>query len=309
MKNIVTEQTFYKYLKCPHWLVYDRDKGTDLRDALLEKLQDDGLLPEKEYELIKDKEVSVVDLEDIDEAAQKTIELMRQGASTIYKGVLAYENWVGHPDLLERVEGKSEFGNWYYVACDIKRSQHLKMEYRYQGAFYAMILEKIQGVRPVQGYIMRSDGKVESFLLSEVLPDFHLALDEIEDILAGHNPEHFLTSACKQSPWFHACRRLTEEQGDLSLINRIWRSEIKALRAAGITTVEELASISEKKLEEVSGISRDRLQFLHLQALALTENKIIRLADIQWPDNNYAKLIIDVESDPLRDIDYLIGVL
>ena len=251
MKNSITEQSFYKYLKCPHWLVQELENGEDIREPLLAKLQDEGLLGEVECNLLKDKQVVTVDLDDIDEVAQKTAELMKNGTPTIYKGVLVHGNWVGQPDILERVEGKSRLGDWYYVACDMKRSKYLKDEYKFQGAFYAEILEYLQGVRPIQGYVMHSDGSVDGYLITEIYVDFRLTLDEIEKILAGARPAHFLTSTCKQSPWFSECERRTRECDDLSLINRLWKSEVSALRLARIETLTDLASASEKQLKSV----------------------------------------------------------
>ena len=171
MSPKITKHTFYKFLKCPSWLIHELENGQDVREPLLTKLQDEGLLGEFEKKLLEGRQVSEVNLEDIDEAAQKTLELMKNGAATIYKGVLVHGNWVGEPDILERVEGRSKFGDWYYVVCDMKRSKYLKDEYKFQGAFYAEILERLQGVRPIQGYVMHLDGNIDSYLIAEVFTE------------------------------------------------------------------------------------------------------------------------------------------
>lgn len=305
----ITKHTFYKYLKCPHWLLYELENGEDTREPLLAKLQDEGLLSGIEEDLLKDKQVVSVDCDDVDEAAQKTAEFMKGGAPTIYKGALVHGNWVGRPDILERVEGKSSFGDWYYVACDMKRSKYLKDEYKIQGAFYAEILEHLQGVRPIQGYVMHIDGGVEGYLIDEVYANFRLMLDEIERISEGKQPTHFLTAACKQSPWFWQCEQKTRECDDLSLINRLWTSEAEAIKEAGFTSLSALADAKTQDLKRVSGITKDRIQFLQLQAMSLKEGRIIKLAPVKMPQNDKPALVVDVESDPLRDVDYLIGVL
>jgi uncharacterized protein len=289
--------------------MYEVRDGQDVREPIMQKLQDEGLLRERELELLENRKIAEVDLDDIDEASQRTMELMKRGEQTIYKGVLTFHNWVGRPDVLERVEGKSNFGSWYYVACDIKRSRHLKDEYRLQGAFYAEILEKIQGIRPIQGYVLHTNGEIEGYLINEVLTNFHLTLDSIERILEGEKPPVFLTSDCKQSPYFSECRAMAMECDDLSLINRLWRSEADALKQAGIPDLSTLALASKEQLNAVSGIAHDRLVFLSKQAEALKENKIIKLHNIDLPENTEIELVIDIESDPLRDIDYMFGVL
>lgn len=308
MQHRITEQSFYKYLKCPSWLVREAREG-DLREALMEKLQDDGLLREHELELLKDREVEEVNLDDLDEASLRTLELMRAGADTIYKGVLIEGRWVGRPDILEKVEGESALGDWYYVACDIKRSRHLKDEYKFQGCFYAELLAKIQGVKPVQGYVMHADGKVDGYMIEEFESQFYLTLDSIEEILDGHEEAHFLTSGCKQTPWFSECKVDTKECDDLSLINRIWRREMHSLEDAGIDTVSKLADASVSDLQKVKDLSMDRLYFLQQQAISLVENRVVRMGEIDLPEENEVALVIDIESDPLRDADYLFGVL
>ncbi|MFH1611346.1 MAG: TM0106 family RecB-like putative nuclease, partial [Patescibacteria group bacterium] len=281
----------------------------DVQEPIMRKLQDEGLLRERELELLNARDIVEVNLDDVDEASQRTVELMRQGVQTIYKGVLIYRDWVGRPDVLERVEGKSNFGNYYYVACDIKRSSHLKDEYRFQGAFYAEILERIQGVRPVQGYVLHTNGEIEGYIIDEMLAEFHLTLDSIERILEGEEPPIFLTSSCKQSPYFSECHAHAKACDDLSLLNRLWRSEATALKEAGIPDLSTLALATKQQLQAVSGIAHDRLLFLSQQAKAMKEDRIIKLRNVEFPKIGDIELVVDIESDPLRDIDYLFGVL
>ncbi|KKR21548.1 MAG: hypothetical protein UU46_C0036G0010 [Candidatus Uhrbacteria bacterium GW2011_GWD1_41_16] len=289
--------------------MYEMRDGQDVREPIMRKLQDEGLLRERELELLQDRDMEEVDLDDIDEAAQRTIQLMQQGAQTIFKGALVHRDWVGRPDVLERVEGKSNFGNWYYVACDIKRSSHLKDEYRFQGTFYAEILEKIQGVRPIQGYVLHTNGEIEGYLIDDILVEFHLTLDRIERIMAGEEPPIFLTADCKQSPYFSECQAKARECDDLSLLNRLWRSEADSIREAGIGTLSTLALASNQQLNSVVGVPHDRMVFLQQQAKALKENKVIKLHKIELPEAGEVELVVDIESDPLRDLHYLIGVL
>ena len=309
MKKQITDQSFYKFLKCPSWIAHEMQEEGDIREPLLQKLQDDGLLEEKERFLIGDRPFSEVDLDDVDEAAEKTVELMKQGVETIYKGVLLDGHWVAKPDVLERVEGKSTFGDWYYVAVDIKRSRHLKDEYKFQGVFYAELLKKLQGLKPVRGYVLHANGLVDGFDIDEFQTQFDLALEDIESILEGEKPSHFLTSACKQSPWFLSCREETANCDHLSQMNRVWRSEIRALEEVGITSVSDFANATMADLKRVRNVSMDRLYFLQQQAIAIVEKKVIRMGEADFPEENGVALVIDIESDPLRDLHYLFGVL
>ncbi len=308
MKSRITEQSFYTFLKCARWFERDFLHG-DSREHLLKRIQDEGLLTERKTTLLSERKVYEITSEDMDEAALETLEQMKQGAETIASAVLTHEHFVGRPDLLEKVEGKSELGDWYYVAVDIKRSRHLKDEYKFQGVFYAELLNKIQNVKPQNGYVMHSNGVVDSYSISEFQVEYDLLLEQMNDVLHGERKPHFLTSACKQSPWFSECESDTRECGHLSLINRIWRSEVEALERGGIKTVEELANASRDTVLKVSGITSDRAYFLQQQAIAITDQEVKVVGQIEFPEDGEVALTIDIESDPLRDVHYLFGVL
>ncbi len=276
-------------------------------------------MPSHEKEMLKGRDVVEIPVkghgdamsvqQDIEELFAATLEEMKKGTPTIYGGVLIHGRFVATPDLLERVEGRSNLGKYYYVACDIKRSSRLKEEYRLQGCFYAELLNLIQGTRPLQGYIMHPNKEVEPYLLEETAVKYRLTLDAIERIMDGEDEPHFLTSDCKQSPWFSTCKSESLECDSLSRLNRIWRSEVKELEAAGLKTVTDFARLHIDLIAgRVTGITRDRLEFLHLQARALLENRHLKVGSVDLPESSLA-LIVDVESDPLRDVHYLFGVL
>jgi len=311
MSRQVTEQTFFHYIKCPHWVYLDaHGLEPHPHDPLLEKLMDDGLLEEKQREIISDRtDLAEVMAEDLEEAFMQTLAFMREGRQTIYHGVLIERHWVGHPDVLERVEGKSTLGDYYYVAADLKHTRELKDIYKFQGCFYAELLERIQHTKPVQGYVITPDRTVLSYLIESFETEYHLTLMEIEKILAGRHPAHFLTSGCRQSPWYDECRHLSSSCDDLSLLNRIWREEVERLKEVGITTLEGLAQKSLHDLLRLApGIRQDRLEILHDQAIALSKQRVIHRSPITFLHAKQ-EIYFDIESDPLRDFDYLFGVL
>lgn len=309
MPRVITERSFYKYLKCPSWIAHEAKEEHLVEDVLRVKLQQDGLLREKHLALLASRPMVEVVSDDLDDAAMKTLAFMEEGAQTIYRPVLQHGHWIARPDVLERVEGKSNFGDYYYVACDIKRSRRLKDEYCFQGCFYAEVLRTVQGRKPVQGYVMHGgDGAVEGYLLEEYATRYQLTLDAIERILDGEDAPHFLTSDCKQSPWFGACKTHANSCDDLSRLNRIWRSEVAALMTANITSVTALAQATKESLStQVHGVTADRLAFLQEQAKALVDDRVIVLGQVPLPPLDHA-IVIDIESDPLRELHYLIGV-
>lgn len=311
MYGYITEQSFYQYLKCPNWVYFDaHSEDPRPHEALMKKLQDDGLVDDKERDLLSDKKDLVeVTAEDPEEAFKETLVFMREGRQTIYHGVLIDKHWVGHPDVLEKVEGRSRLGNYYYVAADMKRSRSLRDDFKFQGCFYAELLERIQDVKPLQGYVVSPDNEILPYLIEEFEAEYELNLTEIERIVAGTRPVHFLTGGCKQSPWHKECRGESESCDDLSLLNRIWRTEVNQLEKVGVNTITKLALMSVTQLESMApDVSSSRLEMMRDQAIALKDNRHIIRGTAHLPEAGI-ELFFDIESDPLRDFDYLFGVL
>lgn len=304
----VTPLHFYQYLKCPSWVWLDAFGDAEKRrriHPLSEKLWRQGLL--HDAGLVPNKQFVTVGEDDLDEAAVHTLELMREGAHTIYHGVLLDKNWVARPDILERIEGKSVFGNYYYVACDVKRARALEDVHRFQGVFYAELLEAVQGMRPVQGYVLTPDGIALSFLIADARAGFHMVLGDIERILSGEKPPPFVGSGCRESPWLHECVAQAEACDDVSLISHITTDEREALVEAGQGTVSVFAEGDAASLH-ISGIGAKRLAHLQRQAKVLVDKKPLLVEPPQFPKAP-VELYIDIETDPLRDCDYLFGVL
>lgn len=311
MRGTITEKTFYQYIKCPNWIYFEMHAPqAKPHDALMSRLQDEGLLSSLERELLNDRQdLAEVTAEDPDEAFLQTLAFMREGRQTIYHGVLIDKHWVGHPDILEKVEGRSRLGDYYYVASDLKRTRFVRDDHKFQGCFYAELLEKIQGVKPVQGYIITPDRAVLPYLIEEFEAHYELTLTQIEQIIAGKRPAHFVTSGCKQSPWYKECRDESEACDDLSLLNRVWREEVRALEEAGVETIGALSLKAVADLERLCPhVSSARLERMRDQAIAIREGRHIIRGTARLPEAS-AELFFDIESDPLRDFDYLFGIL
>ncbi len=311
MPRTITEQSFYRYITCPHWVWFDAHAAERrVHEPLMAALQDDGLVEEKQREILATyRDIAEVTAEDEQESFYQTLAFMRDGRQTIYHGALVDGHWVGHPDILQRVEGRSLLGNYYYIAADIKRARSLRDDFKFQGCFYAELLQKVQGVKPFQGYVITPEGKTLPYLIEHFEREYALTLDGIERIVSGIRPAHFLTSGCKQSPWFKECRGQTHACNDLSLLNRVWREEVAQLESIGIRTVDALAKLAVHDIKKrLPDADIERLELLRDQAIAIAEHRHIVRGRIVFPASD-VELFFDIESDPLRDMDYLFGVL
>jgi predicted RecB family nuclease len=308
----LTASDFYKYLKCPHWPYWDingdpKDKGEV--PPMLQKLREDGALHERRYVEKLGAFEELPSEGDPEALFAATLEAMRRGVPIIYQGSLLDEAWSGRPDLLRRVEIPSKLGAWSYEAVDIKSSREITEAQTYQLVFYALLLKKIQGVKPEEGKIINVDGQERAFLIDEVEADFFEILDRLNEIRAGVKPPLSFMSSCKDSPWFGMCKKEAEDGDDISLLYKIYKSEAKRLREAGYSTLTQLAKADLPTLKaDVKGVSDHRVERLQLQAQALHAKTTLRIDEARLPDAPI-ELHFDIEGDPMIGVEYLHGLL
>ena len=321
-KQLLKSEHFYKFFLCPHWIwydIYEDQKKHKHIPPVLEMLysgkirEPHAVLPAKEFVEIKPELFN-----DLDEAFLATVELMKQGKN-IYKPVLMDGHWVGEPDFIERrpiaelksVDSsvKSVFGDWYYVAYDIRNDPELRDEYKFPLVFASLILEKIQGARPQDAYIINADGEARSFLIEPFLDKFNLTLKEIEKVLEGEKPPPFIKGGCKRSPWFSICEEETKGCEDVSLIHGISQRDQRELYELKIKTVRQLAEADIKFLEEgFEGWNYDKLIRVRNQAEVLISGQPLITQHYNFPEVEN-EIYFDVESDPTRGIIFMFGLL
>lgn len=318
-KKFLTAEHFYKFFQCPHWIWYDiyadakRKKHIPPILELLYKGKlanpSETIKKFKEFEQIKPEQYK-----DLEEAFLATLELMKQGKN-IYHGVLMHEDWVGMPDLLEArpfdsAQGeRSAFGDWYYVVYDIQSSLDLRDEYKFQLVFYSLILERLQGVKPKEAFVIDPNGNTRSFLVDDFVNQFHITREQIEKILNGEKPAPFLKSGCKRTPWYSLCLEGSKECNDVSLIFRISQADQRRLYDIGIRTVGQLADADVNDLQtKLEDWTFDKLVRFNNQAKSLVSQEPLILRKGNFPDVKY-EIYFDIESDPTKDIHYLLGVL
>ncbi len=312
-KQKLTGAHFYKFFQCPHWIWYDiyadsaqKKSVSPLLDIIYKGGVQNGaetIQAHKKFEELKPEQYR-----DLEEAYLATLELMRQGKN-IYHGVLMTEDWVGIPDLLEARPGKSSLGDFEYVAYDIQRTLDLKDEQKFPLVFYSLILEKIQGTRPKEAYVIDPSGSERAFVVDEFVEQFHIVRGDIERILNGEKPAPFLKSSCKRTPWYSLCLEGAEGCNDISLIYRLSQADQRRLYGIGIKTVADLANASGDEMRgKLEDWQYDKIVRFQNQARVLMEGSPLILRKSAFPEVA-TEVYFDIESDPTRGTDYLFGLL
>jgi len=261
---------------------------------------EDGVIHEKD--VVKDKKFEEVSILNPKEGFSKTLDLMKKGVELIYQGVLFHEDYIGRPDLLEKREGKSNFGDHYYVAIDIKSGKRLKVEYKTQMVFYSWLLEKIQGVLPETAYVINSEKVMLEFEIANEMERFIENLDKVRNIVDGNLPEPCYNGGCSECVWREVCVPLMVKKGEISLLPGLGKVVKKRLTNAGLTSIKDIAECKEEEVNEVK-----MAKFIR-QAKSIVEDRVIviREPNLYQPK---VEIFFDIEGETELGIDYLYGLL
>ncbi len=308
---MLTARDFYRYLNCPHWPYWERFGDPGERRALTEveeRRLADGL--DHEVAVLSQRYPSYVTIcEEGPEAGfAATFTAMRSGAAVIYAGWLMDQGWLARPSILERREGQSKLGSWYYVPIDIKRAHVLKKEHIFPLVFTSVLLERLQGYFPPHPGILNADGEYLTFEPQNYMAEFRDMVSRLERIIEGECPEPIYRKSCEDtSPWGKACFRLAKEHDDIALLFNVEMDKLRFLREHGIRTIYEAADMDPAALEGLeSGVTLRALQAIQRQAHSLVEQSVI--IKKPWKQEvTGVEIHFDIESHPMTDTDYLYG--
>ncbi|MGF1505598.1 MAG: TM0106 family RecB-like putative nuclease [Anaerolineae bacterium] len=253
---------------------------------------------------------------DLEAGYDATLELMAEGVPIIYQGVIIHDIMIGIPDLLERVEGGSRLGGYYYRPIDIKLATRAKLGHRLQVMAYIALLEGLQGIRPDGSLFLRlpPEERSETALYQEekVALDEQIFADklaEIRELAAGLQPRPFISSVCKSCPWHDSCLDLADQERDVSLIPGLPRKVWAELHARGMGTLPAAASATRAQLINISGVGDKRAFDIIHRSRSLDANTMIQVATPDLPEPGPVETFFDVESIPTEGIIYLFGAL
>ena len=315
--EFLTATDIYKYLICPHWPWFDRfateadlSKKRELTEGERKRL-DDGYLHEKE---VMERISASVEVREMDwkknpkDAFEETKKAMQEGAEWIYQGTLMHGDWLGRPDILLRVPGASDIGNWQYVPIDIKSAHELKTTHMFQLVFYSILLKHTQGTFPEKAGIYNADNEEHFFDPSELIGSFKELIDRIEEIRKGEKPKPVVRKACfDTSPWGDACLAYAQETNDIAQIYNVDIRRLTSLRSLGIETVDDAAKMNpDEYANQAWGLTRHGLEVIRMQAQSLID-KIAFIRKSVPLTASPTEIYFDIESDLPNDVDYLYG--
>ena len=272
----------------------------------------------------------------------QTIDLMKAGAEYIFQGVLSIDStqwqeilardyfvekltrqqqsllketvFIAAPTLLIKQPGESLFGDWEYVPVSIKLGRRAKPEYKLIAAFHARILSIIQGKIPGYSQLILKEHNDYFVNLDTWLSKVQLVVGECLTMLAAEQkPEVFISrQKCSLCSWHGYCYQIAKASNHLSLVPGVTPKRYELMQHIGVDSFESLIEVPEPNLAKMldSSIARQIKQ----QVLAIKSDRpVVRsdfnLVNTQPIPSGVFEIYFDIEAEPERQIDYLLGVL
>ncbi len=271
---------------------------------------------------------------------KQTVELMQQGVDCIVGGTLKvnYAQWssaspdvfdlqltnkqallaqttlMAAPSLLIKQSGTSIFGNWEYIPVNIKLGRKPKPEYKLIAAFHAQILAIIQEKIPERSQLILKEHNSHEIDLAYGLIKMRETVAECLIMLAEQNePEVFISrQRCSLCNWYGYCHQVAKSTEHLSLIPGITPKRYEYLQSLGVNNIQSLVKISETHLEETLGYETAHQLKQQISAVK-SDLPLVRsnfdLVNTQPIPSSAIELYFDIEAEPERQTDYLLGVL
>jgi predicted RecB family nuclease len=311
----VTAQDFYDYDKCPHRVYLNRfgDPKEKLSQSdFLNLLFEHALFHEQE--VIKALPYDTPKGETLEQRAASTLQLMQAGVERIYQGVLLQAGESGIPDLLERVNGKSKFGDYFYKPVDIKSGSGyeseeksvLRQDYGMQLYHYGLLLERAQGTFPPDAEILNKRKARVPYHLDQFKGPYAGTLPDVRALVTGARAdEPAKCGSCGQCQWWGHCEKALIAANDVTLLPDIGRSKKLVLNEAGVKSVRDIPAFDFSRVK-LKGIGEKTIDsMVRAAGVALMGSPAV-LGRAAVPDAAL-KLYFDFEDDPTQELIYLCG--
>ncbi len=327
------------FTECQHKITLKRanlDKTDSIplaEDAQLKLLQKKGAIHEQEYLNDLEKKYIVEKISNsgsYEDRHQETLCRMRDLLQpyAIYQGVLMDDTFVGITDFLV-AEGPywDEYSaiksHYEYQVVDTKLARHTKTRHLIQICLYSDLLSAINNHgEPEYAHIILGNGIKESYYLPEYTYYYASLRKRFEAFIKNPtktSPEK--CSHCGTCDFQIHCAAEWEKQDHLNRVANIRAKDIKTLKAAGTTTLAELAKQGDPSKNSILGLNNQESLWRQATLQLKKQNENIDTVELKplkhseqlgfcrLPLPNPGDIYFDMEGDPLEEggLEYLFG--
>ena len=317
--------TWMDRFKCEFPGEIEPDQATEEQKII----QDKGIEHERDFlSFLAAEGRGVCDLSSFRDDTTPTLAAMQRGEGVIYQGYLVLDDFAGYPDFLVRVDAPSALGAWSYEPWDTKLARQAKPYFLIQLCCYAEMLEAAQGIRPGSLSIVLGSAAAEGsdpagFRTDDFFYYYRALKSAFLDQQRSFDPHRQpdIPPLADLGRWSGYAERELEARDDLALVADIRSTQIHKLRAAGLTTLAQVAMANGKHVPRLSDTTLTKLQ--RQARLQLASRGLLTPAyEILTPDQaegprglrllpapSSADVFFDMEGFPLIDDgrEYLFG--
>ena len=237
---------------------------------------------------------------------------LNSGSDYLVNVMLQVEGLKAYCGLLTRVEHSSDLGPYGYEPTLFVGTHTVYKEQKLEVMFIGHILEMIQKKRPTVGRIIRMDGRSFKVKMEDHSKTLTPLLESLQGWANDPSPEPppiILNKHCLMCAFQNLCKTKSEQEDNLSLLNRVTKKVIRKYERKGIFTVNQL-SYTYKPRKRTKRLKNPRkiTHKLELQALAIRTNKIY-LKELPKLIRQPLELFLDIEGVPDLQQYYLIGLI
>ena len=172
-----------------------------------------------------------------------TQDAMRRGVEYIHQASLRNNAMRGSADLLKRIDQPSSLGSWSYVPIECKLASKPKTTFLVQALAYCELLTPHLGNRPEQFELYLGGGTFKEFRTKDFWAWYQQLRDRYAEFLESFDPQAIPEDERgDHGSWSAFIDERLEAQRDLILVADMRESQRKKLRAAGITSIDQLAT-------------------------------------------------------------------
>jgi predicted RecB family nuclease len=238
-----------------------------------------------------------------------TTDLLKRGLPLLLDCTFEDEDLSVPFDALLRVDGESSLGKFYYQPVIFHPAEKATPELRLLLAMYDVILGAVQGKESATGVLIVGRAcNEQKAKLDSVLGQARRLLREAREGRNGPPPRLILNSHCQICEFRQQCHTKAAANNDLSLLRGIGQKEIGKYAKRGIFSITQLSCIFRPPRRMKKPDDRKVTHSHALQALAIREKKVHIVGNPKLP-TSAKRIYFDVEGDPDRGFDYLIGFL
>ncbi len=200
---------------------------------------------------------------DADYAATKAA--MAEGFDFIHQASLCNDELRGSADLLRRIEHPSSLGDWSYLPIECKLASKPKTTFLVQASAYCELLTPLLGNRPDHFELYLGGGRFKRYATDQFWAWYQLLRQRYRVFREAFNPNVIPEDMPgDHGGWSSYIEQRLTDQRDLMLVANMRQSQRIRLRAAGITTIEDLAALPGGTA--VPGLNPETLHELRQQA-------------------------------------------